>query len=178
MLNLKAKLIAMAWLLCATAACSQSAKKPASTGGTDSATGSAPADPNTQGNAATVDCSKVFAPSDVAGILAAPIQIGPDGAYAVGCSFEGAGASVAVRVDPSIEMPWNSVTASSDFVDLPGVGDHARRRASNGREVLSKKGDLYCGATFSMQSTDTKLSAEELSKRLGALCNKLFAASR
>ncbi len=178
MLHLKANLIALGGLLCATAACSQSAPKTASTGGSDSAAASQPADANTPGNAATVDCSNVFAPSDVAGILAAPIQIGPDGGYAVGCSLEGAGSSVAVRVDPSIEMGWNSVSASSDFVDLPGVGDQARRRASNGREVVSKKGDRYCGATFSMQSTDTKLGAEELAKRLGALCNKLFAASR
>ena len=62
-------------------------------------------------------------------------------------------------------------------LDLAGVGDKARRRASNGYEIMSVKGGRYCGAQYSMQSTPPKLSGEELAKGLGALCNKLFAAS-
>jgi hypothetical protein len=161
---LQLKTIALACTLCATAACSQSAP------------GSAPADASATGNAAPLDCNKLFVPNDVAGILDAPIRIVRD-AYPIGCHFEGTGATVTVDSDSSLEMVWNSVATSPDFADLPGAGDQARRRASSGCDVVSKKGDLYCGAGFSMRSTSTSLSGAELAKRLGALCNKLFTAS-
>ena len=168
--------LALAWAVGATAACSQSATNTASSGGANSRAASSPSDDSATSSAAPVDCSKVFAPSDVASVLSGPIKIERD-AYPIGCHFVGTGAEVTVDVDPSLEMVWSSVAADTEFVDLPDVGDQARRRASNGYDVVSRKGKHYCGAGYSMQSTATSLSGEELAKRLGALCNKLFAAS-
>ena len=168
------KTLALAGVLCATAACSQSANNSASSGGANSVPASS-ADNGATASAAPLDCSKVFASSDVAGILTGAIKIERD-QYPIGCHFDGSGASVSVDVDPSLEVAWDPAVAGSGFVDLPGVGDQARWHAASG-DVLSRKGKLYCGAEFSMQSTPASLSGEELAKRLGALCNKLFAAS-
>jgi len=170
------KRFALACMLCATSACSQSAPNAVSSNGAAPVAASSPDDDSATKITVPLDCSKVFAPSDVTGILAAPIQIDRS-AYPIGCHFAGTGASVSVNIDPSFDIVWSTDAAGSDFVDLPGVGDQARRRASNGYEVVSKKGKLYCGAGFSMQSTPTSLSGEELAKRLGALCNKLFAVN-
>jgi len=171
------KVLALAWAVGATAACSQSAtNNPASSGGANSVVASSPTDDSATSSATPLDCSKVFAPSDVAGVLTGPINLERD-AYPIGCHFVGAGAEVTVDVDPSLEMVWSSVAADPVYVDLPGVGDQARRRATNGYDVVSAKGKRYCGAGYSMQSTAASLSGEELAKRLGALCNKLFAAS-
>ena len=169
------KTLALAGVLCAATACSKPATNPASSGGANSVTASS-ADNGATTSAAPLDCSKVFAASDVAGILTGAIKIERD-QYPIGCHFDGSGASVSVDVDSSLEMAWDPAAAGSDYVDLPGVGEQARRRASDGQDVLSRKGKLYCGAEFSMQSTPTSLSGEELAKRLGALCNKLFAVS-
>jgi hypothetical protein len=170
------KLFALACMLCATSACSPSTPNAVSSEGVAPSAVSSPDEDSPTKTAVALDCSKVFAPSDVAGILTGPIQI-DRGAYPIGCHFAGTGASVSVNIDPTFEMPWSTDAAGSDFVDLPGVGDQARRRASNDYECVSRKGNSYCAAGFSMQSNPTSLGGEELAKRLGALCNKLFAVN-
>ncbi len=185
MSHLIQKMFALACTLCATAACSQAPHAAptdaASASGTDAVSTIAPAGDHAVSGAAGFDCGRVFTPNDAAGILAAPIKMVPD-AYPIGCGFQGPdGSGVSVRIDSSFEMIWKIVNGrggdGAKYVDLPGVGDQARRLASNGDEVMSRKGKLYCSADFSRQSIDANLDGEELARRLGALCNKLFAAN-
>ncbi|OOG56843.1 hypothetical protein B0E48_12215 [Rhodanobacter sp. C03] len=168
----------LAFACCTTAACSQSANHPASNGGTGPVAASAAADDGTSDPVKSLDCDKLFTTADVAGILESPIELSRN-PLSNGCTFENERVAIQVWIgkDTTAEMSWNDVTASPDsanFVDLPGVGDQARRRASNGFEVLSRKGKLYCFASRS-SNTDTNIGAEALAKRLGALCNKVFA---
>jgi hypothetical protein len=180
MSHLKPPLFVLVFACCTTAACSQPANPSASNSGTDSVAASAPADDGTSDSVKPLDCDKLFTLADVAGVLDSPVVLSRN-SVSNGCNFENE--RVAIQVwsgkDTTAEMSWNDVTASPDsanFVDLPGVGDQARRRASNGFEVLSRKGNLYCFASRS-SNTETSIGAEALAKRLGALCNKVFAAN-
>jgi hypothetical protein len=181
MLFPKRQWITLACLTFATAACSQSASDSATTSGANAVPTSAPADDSATSNAAPLDCNKIFTSADAAGILDAPIKLSRN-PMSNGCTFENDRVAIQVSSggDFTSEMSWKDVTASPDranFVDLPGVGDQARRRASNGYEVLSKKGRLYCFASRSSNTT-ANIGGEELAKRLGALCNKVFTAHR
>jgi hypothetical protein len=177
---LKSPLLALAFACCAAAACSQTASPPASNSGTGSAAASAAANDGTADPVKPLDCDKIFTTADVAGILESPVELSRN-PVSNGCNFENERVAIQIYTgkDFTAEMSWKDVTASADsanFVDLLRVGDQARRRASNGYEVLSRKGNLYCFASRS-SNTETSIGAEELAKRLGALCNKVFAAS-
>jgi hypothetical protein len=189
-------LILLASSLCAMGACSQTsgAASPSANGTADSVASSTPADA-TQGSDAkplVLDCGKVFAPADVAGIFTAPIKVGPDPVRG-GCTFEIThagdpyGGDLNVNLgrsdDTDFSMPWNDVTESTDranFTALPGTGDQAFWSTRNGNELLSKKGSLYCRAVlFGYEQARVnhiaEQSPEQRGKALGALCNKAFA---
>ena len=180
--------IALACLVCATAACSQTASPPAlSTNASPSST-SAPTTASSNPRA-PLDCDKVFVPSDVAGVFTAPVKVSRD-SIRNGCTFAtDDGGSLNINTgggdDANFSLPWNDVTKSTDsvnFLPLPGVGDQAFFRKATAIELFSKKGDLYCMASMTgLEQAGVNhiagQSAEERAKALGALCNKAFAAN-
>jgi hypothetical protein len=189
MLHLKAPLLALACTLGAAVACSQSGAKSASAGTSDSSAASA-ADASDDAPPSTLDCAKVFVSADAVGILNDPAKVSAYPSAPGWCIFETARESGAIKIsggsDFSSEMSWNDVTKSRDslkYTALPGVGDRAVRKASDGTEILAKKGKVYCAVELpGIGQPDsgkdfTKSRGEELSKKLGALCNKYFAAS-
>jgi hypothetical protein len=188
MLHLKAQLLALACTLGAAVACSQSNAKSTSASSTDSNAAST-ADASDDTAQSTLDCTKVFVSADAVGILNDPAKVGNFPLGHGWCTFETAKAGGSIKIsggsDLSSEMPWDDVTKSRDslqFAALPGVGDRAVRKASDGTEILAKKGNVYCAVELlgigqaGTESDFTKARGEELAKRLGALCNKYFAA--
>lgn len=178
--------ITLACLLGASAACSQTANPPtlsANTATSSDASGNAPA---------PLDCSKVFAPSDVASIFSVPAKISRD-QIRRGCTFDTQnsvdpyGGSLNVNTggydDVNFSLPWDDVTRSTDsanFQPLPGVGDRAFFRKTTGTEFFSKKGEIYCIASMTSLDQATvnhiaEQSPEQRAKAMGALCNKAFA---
>jgi hypothetical protein len=186
MILMKRELLALACAIGAASACSKSNAAQAS-GRADTTAASASADDGDGNAQATIACTKVYTAADVAGILNDPATVSEDKLWPGSCSFDTAkyGESIKVRPGSTIEMSWNDVTQSRDslrYAPLPGVGERAVRKASDGTEVLAKKGKLYCAIELSgvdqpnTSSDFTKSRGEELAKRLGSLCNKYFAA--
>lgn len=188
MLHFKAQLLALACTLGAVVACSQSSAKSASASTPDSSAASA-ADASDDAPQSTLDCTKVFVSADAVGILNDPAKVSNYTPRPGSCRFDTAKESGSITVyggsDMTSEMTWNDVTKSVDslkYVALPGVGDRAVRKASDGTEIDSKKGKVYCSILLSgigqygTNGEFTKSRGEELAKKLGALCNKYFAA--
>ena len=94
MAGIRRHLIALACALCAIAACSQSPHH----GGP------------TSDNAAALDCSRVFAATDVIGILVAPIDVARN-PYRSGCTIESNDSSIQVYVgsDTTSQLSWQGV---------------------------------------------------------------------
>lgn len=165
--------------------CKQSRSSAAS--GADSANASS-ADASDSEDAAPLDCVKVYSPADVAAILKAPAKVGAYTPRPGSCTFETANGGGSVMVvtgtDFTSEMTWRDVTSSahrSKYVSLPGVGDEAYRSVSDGSEVYARKGKMYCSVLLDGISTGvaadfTSERGEALSKKMGAICSKAFAA--
>ncbi len=174
------RLATIAWAVCATSGCSKTHAGSASAASTDPADSPAPVG----AAAVSLDCAKVFSPDDVAGLLNAPVTLVQTPGSNSWCSFGNADlGDITVRTggDEDAEATWDDATQSSNrikFVAMAGVGDQAVRQAKDGAQVSSKKGKLYCTVTALGGTGDgyRNLGAEELAKRLGALCNKAFAA--
>jgi len=180
------RLAVIVWTLCATSACSKPRAETASAASAERSDASASAGADTA--AVALDCGKVFSPDDAAGLLKAPVTVSkiPGGDW---CSFgNDALSNITVRTgsDEDTEMMWDDATVSTNrtkFVALPGVGDQAVFKAgtrAEDPEVASKKGKVYCIVSIDGGAADgfKRLGGEELAKRLGALCNKVFAALR
>lgn len=180
MLRWTKRLAAIACALGAASACTSRTKADA-TVSADTAS-AAVSDGGDTSLAAPLDCNKVFSPADAAGLLKAPVTLTAIDQTSGWCNFTNEAVSdITVRTgsNEDMEAMWNAATVSSDrvkYVPLPGVGDQAVRKASDGAEVDSRSGKLYCVVSIAGIDDYKRLSAEELAKRLGALCAKVFAA--
>lgn len=181
------RLAAIVCALCVTSACSKSRANSASAATADPSGASAPAGADT--GALSLDCGKVFSPNDAAGLLNPPVTVQAVPGSASWCALGSADlADITVRTgnDDMIQAMWNEATLSSEhtkFAALPGVGDQAVFKAGGHGEVpevASKKGNVYCIVDVAGGSADgyKSLAGAEVAKRLGALCNKAFAALR
>lgn len=176
------RLAAIAWALCATSACSNSRANAAPAAGGDPADASATVGADT--GAVALDCGRVFSPGDVAGLLNAPVTVVQTPGSTSWCSFGNpdlGDITVRTGIGTDDEVMWDDATVSSNrvkFVALSGVGDQAVRKAKDGAQVSGRKGKVYCTVTALGGTGDgfRRLGADELAKRLGALCNKAFAA--
>lgn len=182
-MNAKARLIPY-WLvaLCALSACSQGASTaPSGVGANAASAVTAPisdaASSGTPGNR----CDVITA-ADMAGILTTPVksELDPSGRE---CHYATPSAYVSIiaqQIRPGNEMAWK-VATTYNHVDVPlaGIGDTAMRNA-NGTKLAARKGDTYCGIQVvgydSPDSTVTRDRGDALAKKLGVLCNKLFAS--
>jgi hypothetical protein len=138
------------------------------------------------GNVVETACEKNITPADVADIISAPVTklsgFGPQS-----CSYHAsAGATVTISLSSGDDgkFAWNTMSNPANtgaLSPLAGIGDTALH-ARGGTLVIARKGDLVCSVDIT--GTDnadgmqviTKARGEELAKKLGALCGKVFAA--
>jgi hypothetical protein len=118
---------------------------------------------------------------DVAGIFREPIarmkSLATDG-DAQSCAFETAGfASVTISLRPGLGNAtvdtWASGRMPASATPLAGVGDRAVWSADL-EEVIATKHDLLCDIGVSGPPRASS-SSDVVQKRLGDLCNKIFA---
>ena len=184
---LKLELIALACAFGAASACAKSKAESSRNDTSVAAPGADASDASDEDSQAPVDCSKIYTSADAVGILNLPAKVSNDTLWPGSCTFDTAneGGSIKVRPGASIEMAWDDVTKSRDsvkYAPLAGIGERAVRLASNGTEILAKKGKVYCAVELlgigqsGTESDFTKTRGEELAKKLGALCGKYFAA--
>jgi hypothetical protein len=178
-------LTVMVGAVCAMSACSKSRANTASAATSDPGGATAAAGADT----VAVNCGKTFSPKDLAGLLTAPVTTTAHTGNPGWCDFgndQVADVNVSIGDDETSEsVEWNDATKGPNrpkFVALPGVGDQAMykaRTAATNPEVVSKKGTFYCLVTIDGGNDNAykSLSAGDLAKRLGALCNKMFAAA-
>ncbi len=158
---------ALAVILLAAAGCSKS--------NPENSTAPAAATPTAATPAGNACDRKLITQEDVAGLLSEPINsVGPIPGDPQACKFKTAGfSSVSVTLRPGVGdvtvKTWLSGQMGS-ATPLEGVGDQAAW-SSVLKEVNATKNNLLCdiGAIGPATGPATK-------EKLGALCNKIFAA--
>lgn len=144
------------------------------------------AHPVSGGNIIQTACEKDIAPADVAGILTASVVKQGSTLNPQSCSYHAAaGATVTITLangdDGKSAWDTSSNPANGRMDSLAGVGEHALQGRA-GTLVVARKGDLVC--SVDVTGTDNTngiqvITADRgtaLADKLGALCNKVFAA--
>lgn len=189
MLRWTTRLTAIACTMCVAIACSQSGSQTAAAASERSADASSGRRADTAG-ATPLACNKVFSPADVEGLLKSPVTVSQVPGGVAWCAFLNdfsGDITVSSGSDQSNEMLWNDATESSNsknFVPFPGVGDKAVFEAGTDAinpVLASQKGKVYCNVAYDRGTSDhykkfQSVGAAEIGKKLGALCNKAFAA--
>lgn len=121
-----------------------------------------------------LDCGKVFSADDFAGILQGKITISVNSMRDNACHFESAdGPTINLYSGDGFtdQLEWKQAVANrnGEYKPLAGVGDQAFYR--NG-ELFSRKGGYYCA----ISGNGRHPPSDALATKLGALCNKVFAA--
>jgi hypothetical protein len=167
-------------LTLALGACSKSPDSAAAPASSTASSSSVPHD-ITAGNTPNVCVAKDLQPADMADILTLPVvKVSTPETNAEQCKFETsqntAWVSVTLRKGDEVDPFWNMIAKSGvNALPLPGVGEKALR-TSDGTGVFARKGDLMCQVdSAGTDSGVIKAKGEELAKKLGALCNKVFA---
>jgi hypothetical protein len=151
------------------------------------AVGSAPIGRSAGGNVVEAACEKDVTPADIAAVITAPVVKQRATINPQSCSYHAAaGATVTIALARGDEGKsfWDLMTNPANTgtqSPLAGVGD-AALHARGGTQVIARKGTLVCSVDIT--GTDnadgmqviTKARGEELARKLGALCGKVFAA--
>jgi hypothetical protein len=164
------KLSSLITVLCLLAACSK----------TSSPSGAAHASAGPTGNACD---RKLLTVDDVTGIVAPPITgTSPLQGDPQTCSFDTAtsdsegGPRIMISVRPGLGRTtvetWKAGKMPFPGIALDGVGDSAVW-VEAARELDAQKGDLLCV----VHAGGSALSVSDLQKKLGGLCNTIFARS-
>lgn len=138
------------------------------------------------GNIVDPACDKDVSPADVADILTAPVVRRP-GFGPQSCTYrvpEIASVTITLSKGDEGKAAWDAASNPGNaWTDAPlgGVGESALQ-GRGGTVVYARKGDLVCNV--GVTGTDnvdgmkvvTKARGEELARKLGALCSKVFAA--
>jgi hypothetical protein len=123
----------------------------------------------------------VLKAADLGGLLHAPIThataLAGDGQS---CAFLSTGFSaITVSVRPGLGKAsldaWSSGKMPLPVRPLNGVGDGAVWQDTL-HEVIAQKNDLLCDIQLRGGSEDIAVAADALPEKLGALCNRIFAA--
>lgn len=124
---------------------------------------------------------KLLTTADVGGILTAPI-IGtkPIPGDPQSCTFDtGSLASISVTLRPGLGRTtvdtWKSGRMPVAAAPLAGVGDDAAW-VDPLHEVVAEKNNLLCDIQVMGAGRDFSGSAADQQRKIGALCNKIFAA--
>lgn len=130
-------------------------------------------------------CDRAIAAADMAGILIAPAarDAGPDAATCVYRTQTKANVTISVARGDAAKGAWTLATKYSGTKNpLPGIGDEALYNPE-GTTLIARKGDTSCRLdVVGFDNADamddiTKARGEDLARKLGALCNKMFAAN-
>ena len=176
------KSLLAACTVCAAAACSQNASTEKSIGVAKAASGTAAA----QGN---VCDRELLTLADVDGILdqqvtgTKPLQGDPQTCYFISATNDKGGPELRITVRPghgkaALEsFTSGKMNAYATWKPLPGVGDEAVWLPDL-HEIDARKGDTLCvvGAPLSLSKALRDAGEPGQQQRLGALCNKVFAA--
>ena len=165
--------IALGYALSALTGCSNIA----SPVGTTSGTAAGAARTAAAGNACE---RKLISTDDVASIFRTPIIGGktiPGDAQS--CTFEtGSFPSITITLRPGVGAQtvdtWASGNMPMKTTPLPGVGERAAWQ-SELHEVIAQQNNLLCDIQASGSGRDFTDEPDALPKKLGALCNKIFA---
>jgi hypothetical protein len=139
------------------------------------------------GNVVETACEKDVTPADIADIITTQVVKQAAVINAQSCSYHAAaGATVTINLSQgkdakSIWAMMSNPANTGTLLPLAGIGDTALH-ARGGTLVIARKGDLFCNVDIT--GTDnadgmrviTRARGEELAKKLGALCGKVFAA--
>jgi hypothetical protein len=184
MIEMHRTLLSLLTLASLLAACNSG---PAVQGSAAPAQASASGAPSSRAEAAAASartpCDRqLIAAADLAGILNSPItgtkNIAGD---PQSCSFTTSSfPAVEISLRPTngritVET-WSSGKMPLAATPLAGVGDHAAWVASL-NEVDAEKDDVLCVVRAPVPSDHYRAAPAELEQRLGALCNKIFAAN-
>lgn len=131
-----------------------------------------------------LDCHTFFSPADVADVFPGTVKVEnyPEGDDA--CVFKSADTSM-VQVSAGngdqnrAEFMTDRLVAGPQLSPIDGIGDKALYRLDaddTGERVqmYSKKGDNYCSIVAAINHPVAQ--GTDLLKKLGALCNKVYAA--
>ena len=164
------------------AACSQGASTaPSGAGANAASTAAGQTSATAAGNAPGNPCD-VITVADVAGIFTAPAHRRLDYWGKDKCIYNsGSGAALTIGTlkDDDRKSAWDIYRKL--MVPLAGLGDDALQNP-DGATIMAAKGDIDCTAELrgigdsSAEATITTDRGESLAKKLGALCNKVFAA--
>jgi hypothetical protein len=169
--------------ICALAACSQSAPTGKSVGAANAESGTAASAP---GN---VCDRKLLTLGDVAGILdqpvtgTKPLQGDPQTCYFISANNDQGGPELRITLRPGHgkatldSFTSGKMNAYASWKPLAGVGDEAVWLPDL-HEIDARKGDTLCvvGAPVFMSPALRDAGEAAQQQRLGALCNKVFAA--
>jgi hypothetical protein len=170
--------------LCALTACSKGASNTRSSAVGEPASAAAQTTAASGGNAQVNPCDRAIAAADVAGILVAPAtrDSGPDPDTCVFRTQTRANVTISVAKGDAAKFAWTLATTYNGTKNpLAGVGDEALFNP-NGTTLIARKGDTSCrldvvGYDNANAMDDiTKDRGETLARKLGGVCNKVFAA--
>lgn len=146
-----------------------------------SAAASAPAGASARAGSGNACDAKLITQQDVSDIFSVPITgEKPIPGDAQTCEFEAGASSIQITVRPghgnARVQQWVDGTVPVPASPLAGVGDRAMWQ-SNLHEVIAEKNNLLCdikAMDFGGVLKDPSPAA--MQKKIGALCNKIFAA--
>ena len=125
-----------------------------------------------------IDCTRIFKPDDTVPILGAPSKISNYPFRNRSCEFEASNDSTLTVYggkgdDSTSTIEFNQATIPANagkYGKLDGVGDEAYWRKDHS-EITSRKGDLWCSVDGGPSN-----HSEADARKLGALCNKVYAS--
>ncbi len=139
--------------------------------------------------ASSVCDQKLLTAQDMDGILSEPItatkNLNSDAqtCYFITATYDHGGPEIKVTLRPGLGKVTLGTFSSGQMKEyatsepLSGVGEEAVW-LTDLREINARKGDLLCDIRAQGLSSElAKAPVETLQKKLGALCNKIFAAS-
>ena len=176
--------LTLACLLCAQAGCSGSSSGPAdvtTVSHADSSPVAADRGKTHNGSNANVCDRRLLTAADVAGILGDSIT----GTRAVAgdvqscefvtSSFPGITVSVRPGMGRETVEAWSTGKMPLSSTPLEGIGETAVWQPDL-HEVIAQKNDLLCDIEARGVARELAAAPEAVQKRIGALCNKIFAA--
>ena len=180
------KTLALSCALCALAACSQGADRAQSGAATNPAsTPTAQTSAGTGADNASRNPCDVITAADMAGIIVVPITRASSDSAPGLCIYESkshAKVTIGEAQGDAVKFAWTLAT-TTNAADIPvaGVGDEAMRDTT-GTTLIARKGGVSCRVdVLGYDNSDamddiSKDRGDVLAKKLGTLCNKVFAS--
>ena len=182
--NLRLMLCSIA-ALCLLDACSQDASTaPPSAATNPNPTAAAQPSNNAGGNNASGNPCDTITAADLAGIIVMPVTRASSESAPGLCIYESkshAKVTIGEAHGDEVKFAWTlATTTNAANIPVVGIGDEAMRDVT-GTTLIARKGGVSCRVdVLGYDNSDamddiTKDRGDVLARKLGALCNKLFA---